>query len=71
MNNAIYAYKGFVYKVELDGLTIVDRYMEPSWACSLGGENVNKQRVGLSEWGEITLTEFKQIVDSYIDRNPV
>jgi hypothetical protein len=62
MAQSLYAYKGFVYKLELDELVIVDRYME---------FRENGQRISLNEWGEITLNNFKEIVDSYINRNPV
>ncbi|MEK9696756.1 MAG: hypothetical protein VW270_13430 [Candidatus Poseidoniales archaeon] len=62
MAQSLYAYKGFVYKLELDELVIVDRYME---------FRDNGHRISLNEWGEITLNNFKEIVDSYINRNPV
>lgn len=62
MAQSLYAYKGFVYKLELDELVIVDRYME---------FRENGHRISLNEWGEITLNMFKEIVDSYINRNPV
>jgi len=62
MAQSLYAYKGFVYKLELDELVIVDRYME---------FRENGQRISLNEWGDITLNNFKEIVDSYINRNPV
>ena len=62
MAQSLYAYKGFVYKLVLDELVIVDRYME---------FRENGHRISLNEWGEITLNNFKEIVDSYIDRNPV
>jgi hypothetical protein len=62
MAQSLYAYKGFVYKLDLDELVIVDRYME---------FRENGHRISLNEWGEITLNMFKEIVDSYIDRNPV
>lgn len=62
MAQSLYAYKGFVYKLDLDELVIVDRYME---------FRENGHRISLNDWGEITLNMFKEIVDSYIDRNPV
>ena len=62
MAQSLYAYKGFVYKLELDELVIVDRYME---------FRANGHRISLNEWGEITLNNFKEIVGSYINRNPV
>ena len=62
MAQSLYAYKGFVYKLDLDELVIVDRYME---------FRENGHRISLNEWGEITLNMFKEIVDSYINRNPV
>ena len=50
MAQSLYAYKGFVYKLELDELVIVDRYME---------FRENGQRISLNEWREITLNNFK------------
>ena len=50
MAQSLFAYKGFVYKLELDELVIVDRYME---------FRDNGHRISLNEWGEITLNNFK------------
>lgn len=54
----LYAYKGFVYKIELDGLIISERYMK----FLNSGEKVD-----LSSWGEITLKQFKEIVDTHLN----
>jgi hypothetical protein len=60
MAQTLYAYKGFVYKIEAEELVIVDRYM----MFRDSGE-----KIGLNEFGEITLDDFRQIVDSYLNRN--
>lgn len=60
MAQTLFAYKGFVYKIETEELVIVDRYM----MFRDSGE-----KISLTELGEITLNDFRQIVDSYLDRN--
>jgi hypothetical protein len=61
MSQPLFAYKGFVYKIETEELVIIDRYME---------FRDSGERISLNEWGEINLQDFRNIVDSYIDRNP-
>ena len=61
MAQTLFAYKGFVYKIATDELVIVDRYM----MFRDSGE-----KISLTEFGEITLNDFRQIVDSYLNRNP-
>lgn len=61
MAQPLFAYKGFVYKIEFEELIIVDRYMQ---------FRDSGEKISLTEWGEINLNEFRQIVDSYLDRNP-
>jgi len=61
MAQPLFAYKGFVYKIETEELLIVDRYME---------FRDNGEKISLAEWGEIDLNDFRQIVDSYLNRNP-
>jgi hypothetical protein len=61
MAQVLFAYKGFVYIIETEELEIVDRYM----TFRDSGE-----KISLTEFGEITLNDFRQIVDSYLDRNP-
>ena len=61
MAQTLFAYKGFVYKIETEELVIVDRYM----MFRDSGE-----KISLNEFGEITLNDFRAIVDSYLDRNP-
>ena len=61
MAQTLFAYKGFVYKIETEELVIVDRYM----MFRDSGE-----KISLTEFGEITLNDFRQIVDSYLNRNP-
>lgn len=61
MAQTLFAYKGFVYKIETEELLIVDRYME---------FRDSGEKISLTEFGEITLNDFRQIVDSYLDRNP-
>ena len=55
-----YIYRA-VYKIETDELIIVDRYMQ---------FRDSGEKVSLVEHGEITLQDFRQIVDSYLNRNP-
>jgi hypothetical protein len=52
------AYKGFVYRIETEELLITKRYM------TFHGSD---EQIDLSEWGEITLNEFREIVDSYLN----
>ena len=59
-NNPIYAYKGFVYKIETEELEITERYMR---------FRDSGEKVDLSAWGEITLSEFKEIVDTYLNKD--
>lgn len=61
MSQPLFVYKGFVYKIETEELVIIDRYME---------FRDSGERISLNEWGEINLHDFRNIVDSYIDRNP-
>jgi len=58
MSQPLMAYKGFVYRVETEELLITKRYM------TFHGSD---EQIDLSEWGEITLNEFRQIVDSHLD----
>jgi hypothetical protein len=58
MSQPLMAYKGFVYRVETEELLITKRYM------TLHGSD---EQIDLSEWGEITLNEFRQIVDSHLN----
>jgi len=57
----LYAYKGFVYKIETEELIIVDRYMQ---------FRDSGEKISLVEHGEITLQDFRVIVDSYLNRYP-
>jgi len=61
--NPIMAYKSFRYEI-ITGSNgkIVKRQMR-----FLDTENV----VDLTAWGEITLNEFKEIVDTYLNTEPV
>ena len=61
MSNPLFAYKGFVYKIETEELEITERYM----TFRDSGEKID-----LSAWGEITLDEFKEIVDTYLNTEP-
>ena len=58
MTQPIMAYKGFVYRIEYEELLITKRYM------TFLGSN---EEVDLTEWGEITLNEFREIVDSHLN----
>ena len=58
MSQPLMAYKGFVYRVETEELLITKRYM------TFHGSD---EQIDLSEWGEITLNEFREIVDSYLN----
>ena len=58
MSQPLMAYKGFVYRVETEELLITKRYM------TFHGSD---EQIDLSEWGEITLNEFRQIVDSHLN----
>ena len=60
MAQSLYAYKGFVYKIETEELVIVDRYMQ---------FRDSGEKISMNEFGEITLNEFKEIVDSYLNRD--
>jgi hypothetical protein len=61
-DNPIYAYKGFVYKIEAEELEITERYMR---------FRDSGEKIDLSSWGEITLNEFKEIVDTYLNTEPM
>jgi len=58
MSQPLMAYKGFVYRIETEELLITKRYM------TFHGSD---EQIDLSEWGEITLNEFREIVDSYLN----
>ena len=58
MSQPLMAYKGFVYRIETEELLITKRYM------TFHGSD---EQIDLSEWGEITLSEFRRIVDSYLN----
>ena len=58
MSQPLMAYKGFVYRIETEELVITKRYM------TFHGSD---EQIDLSEWGEITLNEFREIVDSYLN----
>lgn len=58
MSQPLMAYKGFVYRIEMEELIITERYM------TFHGSD---EKIDLSEWGEITLNEFREIVDSYLN----
>ena len=55
---ALMSYKGFVYRIVTDELEITERYMTLH-----GGD----EKINLIEWGEITLKDFREIVDSYLN----
>jgi len=57
--NPIYAYKGFVYRLDVDELIINKRYME----------NISsKEIVDLTGFGEISLADFRNIVNDHLNR---
>ena len=58
MSQPLMAYKGFVYRIETEELVITERYM------TFHGSD---EKIDLSAWGEITLSEFREIVDSYLN----
>ena len=62
MANPLFAYKGFVYKIETEELVITERYMQ---------YRNSGEKIDLSIWGEITLNEFKEIVDTYLNTDPI
>jgi len=62
MANPLFAYKGFVYKIETEELVITERYMQ---------YRDSGEKIDLSVWGEITLNEFKEIVDTYLNTDPI
>ena len=59
MAQTLFAYKGLVYKIETEELTITERYMQ---------FRDSGEKVDLSSYGEITLDDFREIVDSYLNR---
>jgi len=59
MAQSLYAYKGYVYKIEGDELTISKRYMENLHDSSV---------VDLTAFGEINLDTFRSIVDDQLNR---
>lgn len=58
MSQPLMAYKGFVYRIETEELLITKRYM------TFHGSD---EEIDLTEWGEITLSEFREIVDSHLN----
>lgn len=58
MSQPLMAYKGFVYRIETEELLITKRYM------TFHGSD---EKIDLTEWGEITLNEFREIVDSHLN----
>ena len=61
MSQSLMAYKGFVYRIETEELMITERYMK------LHGSD---EKIDLSHYGEITLEEFRHIVDTYLTTEP-
>jgi len=59
MPQTLYAYKGYVYKIDGDELTIGKRYMESLHDSSI---------VDLTAFGEIDLDMFKSIVNDQLNR---
>jgi len=59
MSQTLYAYKGYVYKIDGDELNINKRYME-----SLHDSSV----IDLTAFGEINLDTFRVIVDDQLNR---
>ena len=59
MPQTLYAYKGYVYKVDGDELTIDKRYMESLYDSSV---------IDLTSFGQIDLNTFRSIVDDQLNR---
>jgi len=59
MPQTLYAYKGYVYKIDGDELTINKRYMESLYDSSV---------IDLTAFGEINLDTFKVIVNDQLNR---
>ena len=59
MAQTLYAYKGYVYKIDGDELTIDKRYMESLYDSSV---------IDLTSFGEIDLNTFRSIVDDQLNR---
>lgn len=59
MGQTLYAYKGYVYKIDGDELTIDKRYMENLYDSSV---------IDLTGFGEIDLNTFRSIVDDQLNR---
>jgi hypothetical protein len=62
MAQTLYAYKGLVYKIETEELVITERYME---------FRDSGEKIDLSQYGEITLEDFRHIVDTYLSTEPL
>lgn len=61
MAQTLFAYKGLVYKIETEELTIAERYMQ---------FRDSGEKIDLSSYGEITLNDFREIVDTYLSTEP-
>ena len=61
MPETLYAYKGLVYKIETEELVITERYME---------FRDSGEKIDLSQYGEISLEDFRHIVDTYLSTEP-
>ena len=61
MAQTLFAYKGLVYKIETEELTITERYMQ---------FRDSGEKIDLSSYGEITLNDFREIVDTYLSTEP-
>ena len=61
MAQNLFAYKGFIYKIETEELMITERYMQ---------FRDSGEKIDLSAWGEISLNEFREIVDSHLNTEP-
>ena len=59
MAQTLYAYKGYVYKIDGDELIIEKRYMENLYDSSI---------IYLTGFGEIDLDTFRSIVDDQLNR---
>ena len=59
MSQTLYAYKGYVYKIDGDELYISKRYMENLYDSSI---------IDLTAFGEIDLDIFRSIVDDQLNR---
>ena len=59
MPQTLYAYKGYVYKIDGDELTVDKRYMESLYDSSV---------IDLTSFGQIDLNTFRSIVDDQLNR---